>query len=85
MFFLINALLFNQLKIYIAQIMENKQHHYADAGDDSTELIQIKKQELKCLYQKILEYEQLIALYRQEKQQFLQLLAGTKTTIDWIH
>lgn len=82
MFFLINALLFNQLIIYIAQIMENKQHHYADALDDSTELIQIRKQELKCLYRKIQEYEQLIALYQQEKQQFIQLLARTKMTIE---
>ncbi len=82
LFFLINALSFNQLIIYIAQIMENKQHHYADAFDASTELIQIRKQELKCLYRKIQEYEQMIALYRQEKQQFIQLLAGAKTATE---
>ena len=62
--------------------MKNKQYYGIESFTDNCEIVQIRKQELRHLYLKVQEYEQLIALYQKEKQDYIHLLIEHKITIE---
>lgn len=45
-----------------------------DACCDSTDSVVIRKNELKSLYKKIREYEEMLDIYRKEKELYMKLL-----------